>query len=167
MLSALYILFHLTLSSLSWTTAVAFLRHPPICFPHFCQTDHLQLPSLITLDLWLKSLNASPRCSLKVLLGLGPTYLSSPVSCYYNAPLIHQIVGISSSYTMSFCASFFCYGYFCQNAVLLFLSHPWKMTDMDASFEAIVTYHFLPKSFTDHFPPHGMFDASFPGSNYS
>ena len=37
---------HLILSSLSWMTAIAFRSLPPTCFLHYCQTDHLKLPSL-------------------------------------------------------------------------------------------------------------------------
>lgn len=42
-----------------------------------------------------------------------------------------------------------------------------KMTDIDSSSEAIVTYHFFLKAFTDHFHSPCYVDSSFPGSNYS
>lgn len=90
----------------------------------------------------MESSQGSPR------LG-SPTSLASALATaclVLNALLICQIVWNFSSHMMPFCARVLSCCFFCLSAVLLFVSHPEKMTDTGSSFEVIVTLHFLPKA---------------------
>lgn len=99
-----------------------------------------------------------------------PTSLASSLAtaCFVlNALLVHQIVwNLPLTHHALFCLCFLLL-FFLPECCSSLCESSWKRTDMDSSFEAIVTISLPPKSFTDHLFSLVMFVASSSGSHHS